>query len=89
MIVRLSSSQPCGWLGVTPIQRGSNWLATVGVCGGAADEFVATLEALDDAGWARRGIYNYPEPQLRTVEWIAVHTVHELLHHRVDIGTLA
>jgi hypothetical protein len=55
----------------------------------AADAFDATLGALDDAGWARRGLYNYPEPQLRTVEWIAVHTLHELLHHRVDIGTLA
>jgi hypothetical protein len=55
----------------------------------AADACVATLDALDDAGWLRRGVYNYPEPQLRTVEWIAIHTLHELLHHRVDIGTLA
>ncbi len=55
----------------------------------AADTFIATLDALDDKGWARRGLYNYPEPQLRTVEWIAIHTMHEVLHHRVDIGTLA
>ena len=55
----------------------------------AADACVATLDALDDAGWLRRGVYNYPEPQLRTVELIAIHTLHELLHHRVDIGTLA
>ncbi len=55
----------------------------------AAEAFVATLHVLDDAGWARQGLYNYPEPQLRTVEWIAIHTTHELLHHRVDIGTLA
>jgi hypothetical protein len=55
----------------------------------AADALIATLEGLDDDGWQRQGLYNYPEPQLRTVEWIAVHTVHELLHHRVDIGTLA
>jgi hypothetical protein len=55
----------------------------------AADAFVAVLHGLDDAGWMRRGLYNYPEPQLRTVEWIAIHTVHELLHHRGDIGTLA
>jgi DinB family protein len=55
----------------------------------AADAFDAALSALDDVGWARRGLYNYPEPQLRTVEWIAIHTVHELLHHRGDIGTLA
>lgn len=55
----------------------------------AADALAATLENLDDAGWSRRGVYNYPEPEPRTVEWIAIHTVHELLHHRVDIGTLA
>jgi hypothetical protein len=55
----------------------------------AAAALMATLEGLDDTGWQRRGLYNYPEPQLRTVEWIAIHTVHELLHHRVDIGTLA
>jgi hypothetical protein len=55
----------------------------------ASAAFIDTLESLDDAGWARTGVYNYPEPRLRTVEWIAVHTLHELLHHRTDIGTLA
>ena len=55
----------------------------------AGEALMATLDALDDAGWQRTGIYSYPEPATRIVEWIAVHTVHELLHHRVDIGTLA
>lgn len=55
----------------------------------AADAFFAYLIGLDDDGWSRQGVYNYPQPQLRTVEWITIHTVHELLHHRVDIGTLA
>jgi hypothetical protein len=55
----------------------------------AAEALRAYLAALDDAGWSRAGVYNYPEPQLRTVEWITIHTVHELLHHRIDIGTLA
>jgi hypothetical protein len=55
----------------------------------ASAALIATLESLDDAGWVRTGIYNYPQPQPRTVEWIAVHTLHELLHHRTDIGTLA
>jgi len=35
--------------------------------------------------WERTGVYNYPEPALRTVEWIAIHTTHELLHHRGDL----
>jgi len=51
----------------------------------AADDFVSVLEGLDDAGWMRTGIYNYPQPAARTVEWIAIHTDHELLHHRGDI----
>ena len=48
--------------------------------------FASLLDGLDDAGWERTGIYNYPEPALRTVEWIAIHTDHELLHHRGDLG---
>ncbi len=50
---------------------------------------VDELDRLDDAGWRRTGIYNCPSPQSRTVEWIAIHTSHELLHHRVDIGNFA
>jgi hypothetical protein len=51
----------------------------------AAGAFIALLEGLDDAGWERAGIYNYPEPALRDINWIAAHTVHELFHHRRDI----
>jgi hypothetical protein len=56
--------------------------------GAAGVALIEALEGLDDAGWMRQGIYNYPAPTLRSVEWIATHTVHELLHHRGDIGTL-
>lgn len=55
----------------------------------AGAELVSALEHLDETGWQRRGVYNFPEPQLRTVEWIAIHTTHEVLHHRIDIGTRA
>ena len=55
----------------------------------AAEDLASYLDALDNAGWRRTGIYNYPEPQPRTVEWIGMHTVHEIRHHRGDIGTLA
>jgi len=51
----------------------------------SADAFVTLLDGLDDTGWQRTGVYNYPEPALRTVEWIAIHTTHELLHHRGDL----
>jgi len=51
----------------------------------SAETFAARLDGLDDDGWQRTGVYNYPEPALRTVEWIAIHTTHELLHHRGDL----
>ena len=54
----------------------------------AADALARTLEDLDAAGWKRTGLYNYPTPQLRTVEWIGRHTVHELRHHTVDVERL-
>jgi hypothetical protein len=51
----------------------------------AADELASMLERLSDSEWQRRGVYNYPAPQLRTVEWIARHTIHEGVHHILDI----
>jgi hypothetical protein len=51
----------------------------------SAEALASLLDGLDEAGWARTGTYNYPEPALRTVEWIAIHTDHELLHHRGDL----
>jgi len=51
----------------------------------AADGLADLLDSFDDEAWLRTGIYNYPEPALRTVEWIAIHTNHELLHHRIDL----
>ncbi len=43
------------------------------------------LDSLDDDGWARIGIYNWPERAERDVEWIARHSVHEQVHHLLDI----
>jgi hypothetical protein len=51
----------------------------------SADALADVLDRLDADGWMRTGFYNYPERALRTVEWIAIHTNHELLHHRGDI----
>ena len=57
-----------------------------------ADDVVAaarllgdTLTALDEPGWQRVGIYPWPEPQPRTVQWVAGWTAHELAHHLFDI----
>lgn len=50
----------------------------------AAGAFCQVLTALDDAGWLRTGVYPWPEPEVRTVEWIGRRTVHELAHHLFD-----
>ena len=50
----------------------------------AASAFTQTMAALDDAGWARSGVYPWPSPEVRTVEWIGRRTVHELAHHLFD-----
>ncbi|HKR70815.1 MAG TPA: DinB family protein [Streptosporangiaceae bacterium] len=50
----------------------------------AANSFAHVMSALDDAGWARSGVYPWPAPQVRTVEWIGRRTVHELAHHLFD-----
>jgi DinB superfamily len=54
----------------------------------AADAIAAELEALDDRGWERTGIYNWPTTRVRTVEWIGRHTIHEGEHHLQDIDRL-
>ncbi len=54
----------------------------------AAESLAATLASLDDDGWNRTGIYNYPERRVRTVEWIGRHTLHEGEHHLQDIDRL-
>lgn len=51
-----------------------------------AEALAATVSDLDDEGWERTGIYNWPQTAERSVEWIVRNTVHELVHHRRDIG---
>lgn len=43
------------------------------------------VAALDDAGWERTAVYNWPTPAVRTMAWVARHTVHECRHHLMDI----
>jgi uncharacterized damage-inducible protein DinB len=54
----------------------------------AAAILAGTFDGLSDEDWQRRGFYNWPTRQLRTVEWIGRHTVHEAEHHRRDIEHL-
>jgi S-DNA-T family DNA segregation ATPase FtsK/SpoIIIE len=50
----------------------------------AARALAGTLAGLDDAGWERAGIYPYPAPEVRTVEWMGRRAAHELAHHLFD-----
>jgi hypothetical protein len=52
----------------------------------AAATLADRLAHFDDEAWLRTARYNYPTEQVRTVEWIGTHTVHELQHHRHDIA---
>ncbi len=57
----------------------------------AAQALAGRLEGLTDREWRRGGYYNWPADRLRTIEWIARHTVHEGRHHLLDVqrGRLA
>lgn len=44
------------------------------------------VENLSDTELTREMHYGYPELALRSLAWVAVHTVHEGEHHLLDIG---
>ncbi len=51
----------------------------------AAAALADVLGSLDEAAWARTGVYNFPAPSVRDVDWIARHTLHEVFHHLMDV----
>ena len=53
-----------------------------------ASDLTAILTGLADTGWLRSGVYPWPEPEIRTVEWVARRTAHELAHHLFDVRRL-
>jgi uncharacterized glyoxalase superfamily protein PhnB len=53
--------------------------------GDAALMFSGVLDRLDDRSWQRVLIYSYPHQASRTLSWVAVHTVHEVVHHLGDV----
>jgi S-DNA-T family DNA segregation ATPase FtsK/SpoIIIE len=69
------------------VEEGYNGQDPVVVAGeteAAAAALAQAMTALDDGGWARTGIYPWPEPEVRSVAWIGARTVHELVHHLFD-----
>ncbi|HEX6345590.1 DinB family protein [Umezawaea sp.] len=51
----------------------------------AARLFTNVLDQVDPPGWSRVLVYPFPEPVERSLRWVAVHTVHEVRHHLLDI----
>jgi hypothetical protein len=51
----------------------------------AALLFDGVLSRLDPSDWDRTLTYNWPEPGVRSLRWVAVHTLHEAAHHLGDI----
>ncbi|GAA1027316.1 MULTISPECIES: DinB family protein [Amycolatopsis] len=51
----------------------------------AAQLFAHALGRLEPKDWERTLTVPYPEVVVRSLRWLAVHTVHELQHHLLDI----
>ncbi|MGH9190849.1 MAG: DinB family protein, partial [Acidimicrobiales bacterium] len=53
--------------------------------GDAALLFANVLARLGPGDWERKVLYRYPQPFERSLRWVAVHTVHEVRHHTLDV----
>jgi S-DNA-T family DNA segregation ATPase FtsK/SpoIIIE len=51
----------------------------------AADLLARVLSRLQAGDWSRRCIYNFPAPTEVDVLWLARDSVHEVVHHLLDI----
>lgn len=52
----------------------------------AAELCAMVFERLDESGWSRPLIYNWPEPAELDIAWLGRHTLHEVEHHLQDIA---
>ena len=52
----------------------------------AAAMFANDLDRLTPADWDRTVMYSYPKRWERSLRWVAVHTLHEVYHHTMDIN---
>ena len=52
----------------------------------AAELCATVFEGLDEPGWSRPLVYNWPEPAELDLAWLGRHTLHEVEHHLQDIA---
>ena len=55
--------------------------------GDAALMFGNVLGRLSADDWNRAVVYHFPETSVRSLRWLAVHTMHEAQHHLGDISS--
>ena len=53
--------------------------------GDAAHLFANVVARLEPTDWDRTIVYNYPHTTERPLRWVAVHTLHEVRHHLLDV----
>jgi S-DNA-T family DNA segregation ATPase FtsK/SpoIIIE len=50
-----------------------------------ANSYAAACERLTAEQWLRGGVYHWPVTTVRSMDWVARNTIHELIHHTEDI----
>jgi len=53
----------------------------------AASLLANVLSRLRNGDWERTVIYSYPTAVERSLRWVAVHALHEVRHHILDVET--
>lgn len=51
----------------------------------AAQLFANVLARIGPGEWGRTVMYTYPQRSERSLEWVTVHTLHEVRHHLLDV----
>lgn len=51
----------------------------------AARMLANVFDRLGAEDWERSVVYNYPARSERSLPWVAVHTLHEVRHHALDV----
>jgi S-DNA-T family DNA segregation ATPase FtsK/SpoIIIE len=51
----------------------------------AAEALALVFDAMTDEQLDRTVTYNWPTEMVRSLRWVGQHTVHELVHHRMDV----
>jgi hypothetical protein len=47
--------------------------------------FANVVSRLGPEDWERTALYPYPEPSERSLRWVAIHSLHEVRHHLLDV----